>query len=151
MGINKTLNLRWAEFLAEPSIKALPLHEARGIYRKLTDPGHEVPWSVFKEMPHVKNLTLEEVTQRYKVYLDELDKVRQEQLMLLEQYKQFDQTQDLQQQNTLDWLNNYATGQGRGPLRDLGRFNQPPHILLEDGDDLLLEDTGLILLEVDSA
>ena len=94
----------------------------------------------------MKELSLNEVTNRYKIYLDELDKVRQEQFLIMEQYKQFEQTQVLQQPN-LDWLNNYASGQGRGPLRDLGRFTQPPHILLEDGDDLLLEDDGLILLE----
>ena len=151
MGIKKTLNLHWLDFLAQPNISGLPLHEQQGIFRKLTDPGHEVPWNIFKELPHIKDLSLNEITQRYKVYLDELDKVRQEQLMILEQYKQFDQSQELQQETTLDWLNNYSTGQGRGALRDLGRFAQPPHILLEDGDDLLLEDTGLILLEADSA
>jgi len=150
MGIRKTLNLRWSDFLEEPGVSRLPLHEQRNIYRKLTDINAEVPWSVFKSFPHISELSLHEQTQRYKIYLDELDKVRQEQLMLLEQYKQFDQTQDIQQP-PLDWLNNYASGQGRGPLRDLGRFTQPPHILLEDGDDLLLEDSGLILLEADSA
>lgn len=150
MGMKKTLNLRWADFLTEPGVEGLPLHEQRNIYRKLTDINAEVPWSVFKSFPHISNLSLHEQTQRYKIYLDELDKVRQEQLLLLEQYKQFDQTQQIQQP-PLDWLNNYASGQGRGPLRDLGRFTQPPHILLEDGDDLLLEDSGLILLEADSA
>jgi hypothetical protein len=150
MGIKKTLSLHWLDFVAEPAIQGLALHEQQNLYRKLTDINYEIPWSVFKDMPHMRDLTLNEVTQRYKIYLDELDKVRQEQLMILEQYKQFDQTQE-PQQTTLDWLNNYSTGQGRGPLRDLGRFTQPPHILLEDGDDLLLEDSGLILLEADSA
>ena len=150
MGIKKTLSLPWIEFLKEPTISGLPLHEQQGIYRKLTDINHEVPWSTYKELPHIKELSLNEQTQRYKIYLDELDKVRQEQLRILQEYKQFDQTQLLQPEN-LDWLNNYASGQGRGPLRDLGRFSQPPHILLEDGDDLLLEDSGLILLEADSA
>jgi len=144
--VRKTLNLVWTEFLKEPNIAGLPLHEQQGLYRKLTDINYEIPWSVFKEMPHMKELSLNEVTNRYKIYLDELDKVRQEQFLIMEQYKQFEQTQVLQQPN-LDWLNNYASGQGRGPLRDLGRFTQPPHILLEDGDDLLLEDDGLILLE----
>ena len=148
--VRKTLNLVWTEFLKEPNIAGLQLHEQQNLYRKLTDINFEVPWSVFAEMPHIKELSLQEQTQRYKIYLDELDKVRQEQFRLLQEYKQFDQTQLLQPEN-LDWLNNYASGQGRGPLRDLGRFSQPPHILLEDGDDLLLEDTGLILLEADSA
>ena len=148
--VRKTLNLVWTEFLKEPNIAGLQLHEQQNLYRKLTDINYEVPWSVYKEMPHIKELSLQEQTQRYKIYLDELDKVRQEQFRLLQEYKQFDQTQLLQPEN-LDWLNNYASGQGRGPIRDLGRFDQPPHILLEDGDDLLLEDTGLILLEADSA
>ena len=147
--VRKTLNLVWTEFLKEPNIAGLQLHEQQNLYRKLTDVNYEVPWSVYKEMPHIKELSLQEQTQRYKIYLDELDKVRQEQFLLLEQYKQFDQTQN--DYDNLDWLNNYSTGQGRGPIRDLGRFDQPPHILLEDGDDLLLEDTGLILLEADSA
>ena len=148
--VRKTLNLVWTEFLKEPNIAGLQLHEQQNLYRKLTDVNFEVPWSVFREMPHIKELTLQEQTNRYKVYLDELDKVRQEQFLILEQYKQFDQTQNDNQHN-LDWLNNYSTGQGRGPLRDLGRFTQLPHILLEDGDDLLLEDSGLVLLEADSA
>ena len=150
MGIKKTLSLHWLDFVAEPGIASLPLHEQQGFFRKLTDPNHEVPWSIFKALPHIVKLNLNEQTQRYKIYLDELDKVRQEQLRILQEYKQFDQTQLLQPEN-LDWLNNYASGQGRGPIRDLGRFDQPPHILLEDGDDLLLEDTGLILLEAGSA
>jgi len=148
--VRKTLNLVWTEFLKEPNIAGLQLHEQQNLYRKLTDVNFEVPWSVFREMPHIKELTLQEQTNRYKVYLDELDKVRQEQFLILEQYKQFDQTQNDNQHN-LDWLNNYASGQGRGSLRDLGRFTELPHILLEDGDDLLLEDSGLVLLEADSA
>ena len=148
--VRKTLNLVWTEFLKEPNIASLQLHEQQNLYRKLTDINYEIPWSVFREMPHIKELTLQEQTNRYKIYLDELDKVRQEQFLILEQYKQFDQTQNVVQHN-LDWLNNYASGQGRGPLRDLGRFSEPPHILLEDGDDLLLEDLGLVLLEADSA
>ena len=148
--VRKTLNLVWTEFLKEPNIAGLQLHEQQNLYRKLTDINFEVPWSVFREMPHIKELTLQEQTNRYKVYLDELDKVRQEQFLILEQYKQFDQTQ-IDHQPNLDWLNNYASGQGRGPLRDLGRYTQLPHILLEDGDDLLLEDSGLVLLEADSA
>lgn len=148
--VRKTLNLVWTEFLKEPNIAGLQLHEQQNLYRKLTDINFEVPWSVFREMPHIKELTLQEQTNRYKIYLDELDKVRQEQFLILEQYKQFDQTQ-IDHQPNLDWLNNYASGQGRGPLRDLGRFTQLPHILLEDGDDLLLEDSGLVLLEADSA
>jgi len=148
--VRKTLNLVWTEFLKEPNIASLQLHEQQNLYRKLTDINYEVPWSVFREMPHIKELTLQEQTNRYKIYLDELDKVRQEQFLILEQYKQFDQTQNDNQHN-LDWLNNYASGQGAAPLRDLGRFTQPPHILLEDGDDLLLEDSGLVLLEADSA
>ena len=145
MSTRKTLNLVWTEFLKEPNISGLSLHEQQSVYRKLTDVNSEVPWSVFVNLPHIKDLTLNEQTNRYKVYLDELDKVRQEQFLLMEQYKQFDQTQN--DFNNLDWLNNYSTGQGRGPIRDLGRFDQPPHILLENGDDLLLEDSGLILLE----
>jgi len=148
--VRKTLNLVWTEFLKEPNITSLQLHEQQNLYRKLTDINYEVPWPTFREMPHIKELTLQEQTNRYKIYLDELDKVRQEQFLILEQYKQFDQTQNVVQHN-LDWLNNYASGQGRGPLRDLGRFSEPPHILLEDGDDLLLEDLGLVLLEADSA
>ena len=148
--VRKTLNLVWTEFLKEPNIVGLQLHEQQNLYRKLTDINFEVPWSAFREMPHIKELTLQEQTNRYKIYLDELDKVRQEQFLILEQYKQFDQTQ-IDHQPNLDWLNNYASGQGRGPLRDLGRFTQLPHILLEDGDDLLLEDSGLVLLEADSA
>ena len=148
--VRKTLNLVWTEFLKEPNIAGLQLHEQQNLYRKLTDINFEVPWSVFREMPHIKELTLQEQTNRYKIYLDELDKVRQEQFLILEQYKQFDQTQ-IDHQPNLDWLNNYASGQGRGPLRDLGRYTQLPHILLEDGDDLLLEDSGLVLLEADSA
>ena len=148
--VRKTLNLVWTEFLKEPNIAGLQLHEQQNLYRKLTDVNFEVPWSVFREMPHIKELTLQEQTNRYKVYLDELDKVRQEQFLILEQYKQFDQTQ-IDHQPNLDWLNNYASGQGSGPLRDLGRYTQLPHILLEDGDDLLLEDSGLVLLEADSA
>ena len=108
----------------------------------MTDPNQEIPWGVFKNMPHIVELSLNEQTQRYKIYLDELEKVRQEQLLLVEQYRMF---QDRDYDN-LDWLNSYE-GQGRGPLRDLGGDVQPPHILLEDGEDLLLEDTGLILLE----
>ena len=151
MSYKPTLNLPWLDFIKLKEIKSLALHEQQSIFKKMSDPNHEIPWSVYKNLPHIEPLTLQEQTQHYKVYLDELEKVRLEQLMILEQYKQFDQTQDLQQQTTLDWLNNYATGQGRGALRDLGRFSQPPHILLEDGDDLLLEDLGLILLEADSA
>ena len=148
--VRKTLNLVWTEFLKEPNIVGLQLHEQQNLYRKLTDINSEVPWTVFTQMPHIKDLTIQEQTQRYKIYLDELDKVRQEQFLILEQYKQFDQTQ-IDHQPNLDWLNNYSTGQGRGALRDLGRFTEPPHILLEDGDDLLLEDSGLVLLEADSA
>lgn len=149
MGIKKTLNLHWLDFVAEPAISGLPLHEQQNIFKKLTDINYEIPWSVYKALPHIKDLSLNEQTSRYKVYLDELDKVRQEQLMILEQYKQFELTQNDNQHN-LDWLNNYSQGQGGVGPRDLGRFAQPPHILLEDGDDLLLEDSGLILTEDDT-
>ena len=149
MSYKPTLNLPWLEFIKFKEVKSLALHEQQAIFRKMSDPNHEIPWSAYRQLPHIQPLTLEEQTQHYKVYLDELEKVRLEQLMLLEQYKQFDQTQN--DYDNLDWLNNYSTGQGRGPLRDLGRFTQPPHILLEDGDDLLLEDSGLVLLEADSA
>ena len=151
MSHKPTLNLPWLEFIKLNGIEGLVEHEQKSIFKKLTDPNHEVPWSVFTTLPHITQLSLQEQTQRYKIYLDELEKVRLEQLMLVEQYKQFDQSQEIQLETTLDWLNNYSTGQGRGPLREMGRFLKPPHILLEDGDDLLLEDTGLILLEADSA
>ena len=148
MSFIPTLNLPWLEFIKLNEIKTLALNEQQSIFKKLTDPNNEVPWSIFKTLPHIVPLSLTEQTQRYKIYLDELEKVRLEQLMLLERYEQFDEAST--QYDNLDWLNNYQ-GQGRGPYRDLGRFAQPPHILLEDGDDLLLEDTGLILLEADSA
>ena len=148
MSFIPTLNLPWLEFIKLNEIKTLALNEQQSIFKKLTDPNNEVPWSVFKNLPHIVSLSLTEQTQRYKIYLDELEKVRLEQLMLLERYEQFDEAST--QLDNLDWLNNYQ-GQGRGPYRDLGRFGQPPHILLEDGDDLLLEDSGLILLEADSA
>ena len=147
MSVKKTLTLPWLEFVKLEGVSSMPLHEQQGLFKKLSDPNYEMPWGQYKNLPHIVNLSLNEQTARYKTYLLELEEVRQEQLaLLMEQYKQHDQTQLLQQEN-LDWLNNYASGQGRGPYRDLGRFNQPPHILLEDGEDLLLEDTGLILLE----
>ena len=145
MAIKKTLTLPWLEFIKLDGISSMPLHEQTGIFRKLSDPNFEMPWGQFKNLPHVIGLNLNEQTNRYKVYLDELETVRQEQLALLLEYKQFEATQN--QHDNLDWLNNYSSGQGRGPLRDLGNDNKPPHILLEDGSDVLLEDTGLILLE----
>ena len=149
MSYKPTLNLPWLEFIKLHEVSSLAKHEQQAVFKKMTDPNQEIPWSAYRQLPHIVPLSLSEQTQHYKVYLDELEKVRLEQLMLVEQYKQFDQTQN--QFDNLDWLNNYSTGQGRGPIRDLGRFDQPPHILLEDGEDLLLEDTGLILLEADSA
>ena len=78
--VRKTLNLVWTDFLKEPNILELQLHEQQHLYRKLTD------------------------------------------------------------------VNHHQSGQGRGPIRDLGNV-QPPHILLENGFDVLLESLGLILLE----
>lgn len=142
--VRKTLNLVWTDFLKEPNILELQLHEQQHLYRKLTDVNHQIPWYIFSELPHIQELSLQEQSNRYKVYLDELDKIRQEQFLILERYKQFDQSQE--QLSNIDWLNNYQSGQGRGPIRDLGN-DDPPHILLENGFDVLLESLGLILLE----
>lgn len=144
MSVKKTLNLHWLDFLKLDGVSTMALHEQQSVFKKLSDPNYEMPWSQYKELPHIVNLSIHEQTSRYKVYLLELQEVRDQQMLLVEQYKLFQENST--EYDNLDWLNSYQ-GQGRGPYRDLGEFDQPPHILLEDGEDLLLEDTGLILLE----
>ena len=110
----------------------------------MTDPNQAIPWLTFRDLPHIVDLSIQEQTQRYKKYLDELDKVR------LEQLQQVQQEQDQPIINEYDNLNWLIQRRGQGafiPQQLSGSIVIPPHILLEIGDDLLLEDSGLIVLE----
>ena len=131
------------EFIKIDSISKLPLHEQSSIFRKMTDPNQVIPWLTFKELPHIVDLPLPEQTQRYKKYLDEIDKVR------LDQLRQIQQEQPvINEYHNLNWLiQRRSQGAFIPPPPPSGSIPIPPHILLETGDDLLLEDSGLILLE----
>ena len=143
MSLKPTLHLPWLEFIKLDSISVLPLHEQSSVFRKMTDPNQVIPWLTFKELPHIIDLSLSEQTQRYKKYLDELDKVRLEQLQQIQQEQPV-----INEYDNLNWLIQ-RRGQGAfiPPPPPSGSIPIPPHILLEIGDDLLLEDSGLIVLE----
>jgi len=145
MSLKPTLHLPWLEFIKLDSISVLPLHEQSSVFRKMTDPNQVIPWLTFKELPHIMDLSIQEQTQRYKKYLDELDKVR------LEQLQQVQQEQDQPIINEYDNLNWLIQRRSQGAFQPQpppsGSIVIPPHILLEIGDDLLLEDSGLIVLE----
>jgi len=80
MSLKPTLHLPWLEFIKLDSISSLPLHEQSEVFRKMTDPNQAIPWLTFRDLPHIVDLSIQEQTQRYKKYLDELDKIRLEQL-----------------------------------------------------------------------
>ena len=142
MSLKPTLHLHWLEFIKLDSISTLPLHEQSEVFRKMTDPNQAIPWLAFRDLPHIVDLSIQEQTQRYKKYLDELDKIR------LEQLQQVQQEQDKPVINEYDNLNWLIQRRGQGaPLPFSGSISLPPHLLLEIGDDLLLEDSGLIVLE----
>ncbi|MDB0041570.1 hypothetical protein N9F16_00620 [bacterium] len=144
MSLKPTLHLPWLEFIKLDSISSLPLHEQSEVFRKMTDPNQAIPWLTFRDLPHIVDLSIQEQTQRYKKYLDELDKIR------LEQLQQVQQEQDKPVINEYDNLNWLIQRRGQGtfiPQQLSGSIVIPPHILLEIGDDLLLEDSGLIVLE----
>lgn len=143
MSLKPTLHLPWLEFIKLDSISKLPLHEQSSVFRKMTDPNQVIPWLTFKELPHIVDLSLSEQTQRYKKYLDEMDKVRLDQLQQVQQEQPV-----INEYDNLNWLIQ-RRGQGAfiPPPPPSGSITIPPHILLEIGDDLLLEDSGLIVLE----
>ena len=140
MSLKPTLHLPWLEFIKLDSISSLPLHEQSSVFRKMTDPNQVIPWLTFKELPHIVDLSLSEQTQRYRKYLDELDKVRLEQLQQIQQEQPI-----LNEYDNLNWL---VQRRSQGALLPFsGSISLPSHLLLEIGDDLLLEDSGLIVLE----
>ena len=143
MSLKPTLHLPWLEFIKLDSISVLPLHEQSSVFRKMTDPNQVIPWLTFKELPHIVDLSLSEQTQRYKKYLDEMDKVRLDQLQQIQQEQPV-----INEYDNLNWL---IQRRGQGAFEPApppsGSIPIPPHILLEIGDDLLLEDSGLIVLE----
>jgi len=145
MSLKPTLHLPWLEFIKLDSISSLPLHEQSEVFRKMTDPNQAIPWLTFRDLPHIVDLSIQEQTQRYKKYLDELDKIR------LEQLQQVQQEQDkpvINEYDNLNWLiQRRSQGAFIPPPPPSGSIVIPPHILLEIGDDLLLEDSGLIVLE----
>ena len=140
MSLKPTLHLPWLEFIKLDSISSLPLHEQSSVFRKMTDPNQVIPWLTFKELPHIVDLSLSEQTQRYRKYLDELDKVRLEQLQQIQQEQPV-----LNEYDNLNWLVQRRSQGAFLPFS--GSISLPSHLLLEIGDDLLLEDSGLIVLE----
>ena len=144
MSLKPTLHLPWLEFIKLDSISSLPLHEQSEVFRKMTDPNQAIPWLTFRDLPHIVDLSIQEQTQRYKKYLDELDKIR------LEQLQQLQQEQDkpvINEYDNLNWLIQRRSQGAFIPQQLSGSIVIPSHILLEIGDDLLLEDSGLIVLE----
>ena len=145
MSLKPTLHLPWLEFIKLDSISTLPLHEQSEVFRKMTDPNQAIPWLAFRDLPHIVDLSIQEQTQRYKKYLDELDKVRLEQLQHVQQEQE---QQIINEYDNLNWLiQQRSQGAFIPPPPPSGSIVIPPHILLEIGDDLLLEDSGLIVLE----
>ena len=144
MSLKPTLHLPWLEFIKLDSISSLPLHEQSEVFRKMTDPNQAIPWLTFRDLPHIVDLSIQEQTQRYKKYLDELDKIR------LEQLQHIQQEQDrpiINEYDNLNWLIQRRSQGAFIPQQLSGSIVIPSHILLEIGDDLLLEDSGLIVLE----
>ena len=144
MSLKPTLHLHWLEFIKLDSISTLPLHEQSEVFRKMTDPNQAIPWLAFRDLPHIVDLSIQEQTQRYKKYLDELDKVRLEQLQHVQQEQE---QQIINEYDNLNWLIQRRSQGAFIPQQLSGSIVIPPHILLEIGDDLLLEDSGLIVLE----
>ena len=142
MSLKPTLHLPWLEFIKLDSISTLPLHEQSKVFRQMTDPNQAIPWLAFRDLPHIRDLSIQEQTQRYKKYLDELDKVRLEQLQNVQEEQE---QKIINEYDNLNWLIQ-RRGQGAPPPFS-GSIQPIPHILLEIGDDLLLEDSGLIILE----
>jgi len=142
MSLKPTLHLPWLEFIKLDSISTLPLHEQSKVFRQMTDPNQAIPWLAFRDLPHIQDLSIQEQTQRYKKYLDELDKVRLEQLQNVQEVQE---QKIINEYDNLNWLIQ-RRGQG-APLPFSGSIPPLSHILLEIGDDLLLEDSGLIILE----
>lgn len=143
MSLKPTLHLPWLEFIKLDSISSLPLHEQSSVFRKMTDPNQVIPWLTFKDLPHIVDLNIQEQAQRYRKYLDELDKVRLEQLQQIQQEQPV-----LNEYDNLNWLiQRRSQGAFEPTPPPSGSITIPPHILLEIGDDLLLEDSGLIVLE----
>jgi len=144
MSLKPTLHLPWLEFIKLDSISSLPLREQSEVFKKMTDPNQAIPWLTFKELPHIVDLNISEQAQRYRKYLDELDKVR------LQQLQQLQQEQDkpvINEYDNLNWLIQRRSQGAFIPQQLSGSIVIPSHILLEIGDDLLLEDSGLIVLE----
>mgnify|MGYP003650819369 CR=1 FL=1 len=142
MSFKPTLHLPWLEFIKLDSISSLPLNEQSSVFKKMTDPNQIIPWLTFKELPHIVDLNISEQAQYYRKYLDELDKVRLQQLQQLQQ----EQNQEvINEYDNLDWL---LQRKGQGAETPPSGSNQlPAHILLQDASSLLLEDSGLILIE----
>jgi len=88
----------------------------------------EIPWYVFKKLPTIINLPLNEQTRRYQEYM--LQIFNQRQSILLEQY--------LQQQQTIN--SNSGGASSSSPTVNNA-------LLLEDSSYLLQEDSSNILLE----
>ena len=142
MSFKPTLHLPWLEFIKLDSVSSLSLNEQSSAFKKMTDPNQVIPWLTFKELPHIVNLNISEQAQYYKKYLDELDKVR------LQQLQQLQQEQDRPIINEYDNLNWLLQRQSQGAKAPPSGSNQlPAHILLQDASSLLLEDSGLILIE----
>jgi len=141
MSLKPTLHLPWLEFIKLDSISSLPINEQTSVFRKMTDPNQVIPWLTFKEFPHIVDLSLPEQAQYYRKYIDELDKVRLDQLRLANEQENKVITP---QYDNLNWL---LQRQGQGAQAPPSGSISPPHIILEDGSNLLLEDKGLILIE----
>ena len=147
MSLKPTLHLPWLEFIKLDSISSLPLREQSEVFKKMTDPNQAIPWLTFKELPHIVDLSIQEQTQRYKKYLDELDELDKVRLQQLQQLQQEQDRPIINEYDNLNWLIQRRSQGAFIPQQLSGSIVIPSHILLEIGDDLLLEDSGLIVLE----
>jgi len=113
------------------------------------NPDVEFTFDQFKRLNEVAELNadISVLTELYKNYLKQLGETR---AILLNEQKDFDAEQLWrfeqweERQRYLQSRTRHAGGVG-------GVYKAPPpppHILLEDGSDLLLEDSGLVLLEL---
>lgn len=144
----KLINMSFDAFTSLQGVRELPNAQARGLYDRLQNLTNEVPWLIFQNLPFIEDLPLTQQTSIYRQYLiDRLDALRE---IAVKDQKRAEVTYDNNTDtfDTLSWLRDTRPGDGSS-FKD--NYVAPPHILLEDGRDLLLEDLGLILIEEGTA
>ena len=144
----KLIGLNFDAFRSLQGVMQLPVAQARSVYDRLQNLTNEVTWLVFQNLPFIQDLSLSQQTSIYRQYLiDRMDAIRQ---IAIKDARRAEATYD-NSVDTFDTLNWLRSRPGSGDSYVDRDPNNLPHILLESGDDLLLEDLGLILLEDDSA